>query len=450
MNRIVVFTIAIFLAACGNKYEGSIKELKTKKDSLETVYTDAGKEIQEISEILYDLETKELQEQIDSLNELLESAKDSIEAKQVNVELKPIQDELYELSLDLLKSRREQLEQEQDIIGELVSKIIEQIAALDTTIHIRKMLVSTVKLEPTLFEHYFEVQGVVEAEKSVTINAEMGGMVKQILVREGQQVSAGQTLVVLNTDVINSNIQEVKTQYELAKTVFERQQKLWEQKIGSEVQYLQAKTNKKRLGQTITTLQEQLQKGIIRAPYSGIVDEVFPKVGELAIPGFPVVRVVNTENAYIVADVSEKYVAQVAVGNPAKVNFALIDDKWYPAKVVSTGQFINPDNRTFHLSIVLENPVFYLKPNLLSVVRIRDFEQDSATVVLSSAIMQDAVGNDYVFTVNGDNTASKISVETGMTYKGQTHILSGLNLGDEIVIKGSRSIKDGEQLEIKN
>jgi len=352
--------------------------------------------------------------------------------------------------LSQLKSQRDSLISVYDEMGEQISLLEQRIAELDTTIQTRRMLVSTQKIERQKFEHFFEVHGVVEAKKNAIINAEVPGAIKQIMVNEGQHVRKGQSLVLLDTEVIKKNIEEIETSYDLAKTVYERQENLWKQQIGSEMQYLQAKNRKEALEHKLSALQAQLKKSVITAPFAGTIDEIFPKVGEMAAPQLPLLRLINLENAYIVSDVSENYVSKVRKGNYARVNFSSLDNTWLDAKVSRVGQYINPNNRTFKVRIELDNnDNRMLKPNLLSIIRIMDYEQDSAIVVTSKFIQQDAKGNNYLFIVENGSTANKVEVVTGMSYEGKTLIKSGLKGDEDIVLEGSRSIKDGEILEIK-
>ena len=349
-----------------------------------------------------------------------------------------------------LQSQRDSLVTVYDEVGEQISLLEQRIAELDTTIQTRRMLVSTQKIERQKFEHFFEVHGVVEAKKNAIINAEVPGTIKQIMVNEGQHVRKGQSLVLLDMEVIRKNIEEVETSYDLAKMVYERQENLWKQQIGSEMQYLEAKNRKEALEHKLSTLQAQLKKSVITAPFAGTIDEIFPKVGEMAAPQLPLLRLINLENAYIVSDISENYVSKVRKGNYARVNFSSLDNTWLDAKVSRVGQYINPNNRTFKIRIELDNyDNKMLKPNLLSIIRIRDFEQDSAIVVPSKFIQQDAYGNNYMFIVENGSIAKKVGVVTGISYEGKTLIKSGLKGDEYIVLEGSRSIKDGEILEIK-
>lgn len=358
--------------------------------------------------------------------------------------------ETEQTPLSQLVAERDSLKVKHAEIGTRLSELDQQIALLDTSVKERRMLVSALLLEPKVFEHYFEVQGVVQADKSVTVTSEFGGTVQQILVKEGQRVSKGEVLVKFNTDVIDAQISQVESQRGLSEEIYNRQKRLWDQKVGSEIQFLQAKSNFESMDQTLTSLKEQRNKVIVKAPNSGMVDEIFPNEGEMNPPGFPVVRLVNSDNAYIVADISEKYVRDIKKGNNALVNFSLIDGEWQKAQVNKVGEFINPDNRTFKVNIALDKSTEPLKPNMLSVVRILDFNQDSAVVVPGKAIMQDAQGKNYVFIASDEMTAEKTTIEIGLSYRGQVHVLSGLKKDDQVIIEGARSLQDGEKIEIKN
>ena len=270
------------------------------------------------------------------------------------------------------------------------------------------------------------------------------------MVEVGQKVNVGQTLVILDTEIIQKNIDEVKTAYDLVKTLFEKQEKLWQQKIGSEMQYLEAKNRKESLDQKLETLNAQLDKALIKAPFSGIIDEIFPKEGEMANPMFPVLRMVNLDRVYIVSDVSEDYLGKVKVGSFVRAEFPSLETS-FKAKINRIGSYINAKNRTFKVYVDLNNKDNILKPNLLSVLNIRDFEQDSAVVVPSNIIQQDASGADFLFIIEKNSEtlkAKKIVVKTGKLYKGETMIKNGLKGDEEIIIKGARSIKGGQEIKI--
>jgi membrane fusion protein (multidrug efflux system) len=270
-------------------------------------------------------------------------------------------------------------------------------------------------------------------------------------VREGQQVAKGTLLMTLDGAIVARNIDEVKTQLELATALFEKQSRLWKQQIGSEVQYLEAKNRKESLETRLATLQSQFNLTRIRAPFDGVIDEIFPKKGELVGPATPVIRLVNLKEVHINSDVSERYVGQLKKGTPVIVeipNTGLI----FESEVMQVGQYIKPDNRTFRIQVRVPNQEGLFKPNLLASVRIRDYQVDSAVTIPNSLLLQTPEGNDFVFVVKGGNGQSasvhKTIVKTGRSYSGRTEILEGLDKGATIVEKGARSVKDGQRVQV--
>ena len=300
------------------------------------------------------------------------------------------------------------------------------------------------------FKHYIEIQGVVRADKNIEIRPELGGTVKSILVKEGQRVSTGQLLVQLDDSSIKNNIAELNTQLNLAKTTFERQERLWNQKIGSEMQYLQAKTQKESLENNIATIKNQARKMKIIAPFSGIVDMIFPKNGELTNPQSPVVRLINLDKVYVEADITEIYLPVIKIGTETILKFSSIN-KEVNAKIAQIGNYINPDNRSFKTRINISNKDQSIKPNLLADVKILDFETNGI-IIPSNLVQQDQKGNDYVFTIkteNGENKIIKTIVTISNEYNHEVYISEGLSVNDTIVNEGARLVKTGDVVEIK-
>lgn len=353
-------------------------------------------------------------------------------------------------SLSGLKAQRTQLQKEINGLNKQISDLDISIAKLDTAK--RLALVTTLPVMEKQFDHFFEVQGIIEADKNVILYPEMGGTVRQISVREGQKVSKGEILVSLDTELIELQIKELQTNLELATTTFERQKRLWDQKIGSEMQFLQAKAQKESLETSVATLKAQLRKNRIVAPFSGIVDEIWPKIGELTSPASPVIRLVNLDKIYLSADVSESYIATVKKGTVVEVNFPAYDIT-VPAKVKMVGNFINPGNRTFKVTVDVENRDNMIKPNLMGYLKIRDFSVDSGIVVPQRLIQEDPNGNNFIYTVKNSKkktTAYRKPVKVGPTYKKETLIISGITTGAILVDKGSRSIKNDQTVLVEN
>lgn len=349
-------------------------------------------------------------------------------------------------SHEMLVAKRDSLKEAKSKIAEELSALEDLLRLSDTTATKNTVMVETAMSTISTFEHFFQVQGNVEVERNSLIYPEMMGEIKEIRVKEGDKVGKGDVLMILNADVLQRSYDEAQTRHDLAKTIFERQGKLWEQKIGSEIQYLEAKANYESAKKSLETMKTQIANATIRAPYSGIVDEVMPKLGEMAAPQAPVLRIINLDQIYIKSDISESYLSKIKKGDEVIVDFPSLDYSTR-AKIHYMGNFINPNNRTFKIQLFIDNKEGILKPNLLAYLRIRDFSADSAVAIASDVVQQDANGGNFVFVIeneNGESIAYKREIETGLAYKGVTHIVSGLKAEETYITKGGRSVKDGE------
>jgi membrane fusion protein (multidrug efflux system) len=319
------------------------------------------------------------------------------------------------------------------------------------TSKIKTVPVTVDSVQVKTFEHFFEVHGNVQVEENAALYPEAPGNVKTIHVREGQTVKKGDLIVTIDASTLESGIKELKSGYNLAKVVFEKQNSLWQQNIGSEIQYLEAKNNKESLEQKLKTMDEQLEMYKIRAPFSGIVDQVIPKIGEPAMPGMPLARVINLSKVYLEADVSEKYISTVKTGGFVEVKLPSHGET-VNAKVTRSGNFINPSNRTFKVRVEFANPEGKYKPNQLAVLKIRDYKAENATVIPSKVIQQDRSGQDYIYTyIKNDESlrVKKLNLTVGVSYDGQSEILNGVNANGVFISKGSKSVQAGDAIEIK-
>lgn len=351
-------------------------------------------------------------------------------------------------SIEKLIAERDSLKTVQKDIQTRILEIESLISELDTTGE--KALVTTYQPAKGVFNHYFEVYGNVQSDQAATLYPESPGLVQKILVNEGQRVTKGQAIVQLDAELVQRNINELTTSLDLANTLYEKQKRLWDQNIGSEVQYLEAKNRKESLENSIATLREQSGKSTIRAPFSGVVDKIFPKIGEMASGQAPVARMVNTDQMYITADVSERYVGKIKEGDRV---WAIVNRRdTIETTIGRVGTFINPNNRTFEIRVEVEKKVASMIPNSLVVLKINDFTADEAIAIPSSLIMQDGDGLDYIFVAekNGNNTfqARKRQITSGMRYMGQTLVIEGIDANEPIIDKGSRSVRDGDDVEI--
>jgi len=329
-----------------------------------------------------------------------------------------------------------------------IQEIDAQLASLDSTRELTSITVLEVR--PETFIHSFEALGKVEADRSVNLLPEMGGQIKRVLVSEGERVAAGQTLIELDNSVMRSSLDEVKKSLSLATTLFEKQERLWKQGIGSEVQYLQAKTNKESLEQRIQTVQNQLAMSRVKAPFAGTVDEMNAKEGEFAAPGMALGRLISTGKASVTADIPESYSNVVGKGQKVDLFFPSIN-KSLEARVTQVSDYINPDNRSYKVYVNLPASTEY-KPNMLAKVKVRDYEADQALSVPAALVQQDMEGNNYVFVwklvKDGIGLVEKRTVEVGKNNGEQVEIKSGLTLGETLVDKGARTVRDGQSVKV--
>ena len=355
--------------------------------------------------------------------------------------------------LSKLIHERDSLAALQGEVGTRLRELEVEIMAKDTMS--RLTAVTTLPLQTTTFKHYFNVYGTVEATKSISLFPESSGAILNILVSEGQTVAAGQLLAELDDKVLEKNIAEVQTNLDLATTIYQKQKKLWEdERIGSEVQYLQAKANKEGLESRLASLKQQQRMTKVRAPFNGVIDEIFPKVGEMANPTQPLLRLVNLSEVYISADVSEAYVGTITKGTAARIYLSSLD-KTIDSQIDQVGQFINPNNRTFKVQVGLkEDGSKNFKPNMMASIEICDYTADSAIVVPNSLLQQTPQGESFVYIINplkdGLGEVARVMVEVGQSHNEKTEVRSGLNANQILINKGSRSIKAGQTVKISN
>ena len=310
--------------------------------------------------------------------------------------------------------------------------------------------VEIMEMTPDFFARYFEVTGVMEALKNAFISPEINGQIQMINVDRGSRVKKGDLILKLNTDVTRKSMEEIETNLELAKRIFTKQQELWEQNIGSELQYLEAKNAMESLEARLATLQKQLEMAHVSAPFNGIIDDIMVKEGELASPGIPLVHLVNLSGMRVSANVSEAYLSSVSKGDLVELRFPAYPELVMKAAVTRLGEVINPQTRTFTLEVELKNRGEKLKPNMLTSVRIQDYRNDNALVVPSSILRQDFNGTFLfkVVEVDGTSIAKKVYVKRGITVQDQTMITEGLSAGDLVITRGFNLVVDGTRLRI--
>jgi len=356
-------------------------------------------------------------------------------------------------AVDQKRSELEKAKKEYEELRTKIASIEKELKELDPNFvkaNSNAILVSTFIPVKQAFEHKMDVRGAVESRRNVLISAVAGGEIKNVHVKEGQQVKKGELLITLDADIIRNNIAELKTALNLAQTVYEKQASLWKQDIGTEIQYLQAKNNKESLERRLTTANSQLDQAIIRAPFNGTVDEVRAREGEIAAPGMPLLRMVNPDEMFIKADVSERFIGRFNAGDKAEVYFPSLD-KTIHTRISAIGQVINPENRTFMIEVELpKNIGFTLKPNQVSVIRMRDYFNPETYVVPTKLVQRDDQGT-FLFGLSAKGEqqyARKIYIKTGYSFESQTEIINSLN-GDEVLVdKGFRDLTEGVEVVI--
>ncbi|WP_226388965.1 efflux RND transporter periplasmic adaptor subunit [Penaeicola halotolerans] len=306
-------------------------------------------------------------------------------------------------------------------------------------------LVTTKPVQKKVFSHYVDVTGSVASKQNVALGAENGGRVVEVNVTEGQQVQKGQVLVRMDAESVQRNIDEVKTALELATTIYEKQKNLWDQEIGTEVQFLEAKNRKESLERQLASLQTQLSKSVIRAPFSGIVEMVYAKLGETLQPTMTVVQLVGSTNMYLEGDVSERFIGTLQKGDSVEVNFPSLN-KNLITRISALGAVINENNRTFRVEAALPDDINLLKPNLIAVMKIKDYENKNAITVPTNLIQRDNRG-DYIYIIK-EEKANKVYLKRGKTYQAETEILEGLQGDETIIDKGFREVGNGFTVEV--
>jgi len=310
--------------------------------------------------------------------------------------------------------------------------------------------VETVVIGTAPFRHFIEVQGTVSADDEIFVASESAGSIKKLLVKEGDVVKSGQILAEIDSDILNKTLEEVETGYDLAKTVYERQKRLWEQKVGSEIQYLQARNNKESLEKRMETLKKQIDMTKVKAPISGTVEEVPVKLGQLVMPGSPIAHVMNFSRVKVKAEVAEAYSVKIKPGINVLVGFPDIG-KEVDSKISFAGKSINPVNRTFLVEVRLNQGEIEYRNNMVSVIKINDYINPKAVAVPENYIQTSKTGQYvYVAEKSGEQfQAKRRAVTSGMSYNGITEITSGLNEGDRVISKGIQTLMEGQAISFK-
>ena len=353
--------------------------------------------------------------------------------------------------LTKIRTKKTELDQQSQEISEKIKLLIAEIDKLDTLK--RVPLVTALEAKQEVFNHYLELQGDVKTKQNVLIYPEMPGTLEKVYVTRGQNVSKGQVLATIDDGGIAQQVAQLEATTALAKTTFERQKSLWEQKIGSEIQFLQTKTNYEAQKNSLAQIKKQLGKSTILAPFSGVIDDVIKEQGTVVAPGMgsEIFRIVNLNNMYIETAVPEKYISNVTKGKNVEVFLPMLS-KTVNTKVRETGNFINPANRTFMIEIEILNSDKSIKPNLTAKLKINDYTSLKAILIPQSIISENAEGQQYVYIItdlNGNKGIAKQTVvKTGKTQGDVIEILEGISEGDMLIQAGARSVKNGQEVKI--
>lgn len=353
-------------------------------------------------------------------------------------------------TVEQLRAKRTELVAQAEALRKELELIDKAIGEKDT--NEKLALITTFPAKDTLFNHYIELQATVQTKENLMLNAEYGGILQQLFVKEGQKVSKGQTLGRIDDGGLSSQLAQMETQAALAKTTFERQQNLWNQKIGSEIQYLQAKTNYNAQLKALGQMRAQIAKTVIRAPFTGTIDEIVSERGSVVGPGTPILRIVSLGNMYLEAEVPEKNIGTIKKGSDVIVNFPVLGET-LNTKVTQVSNYINPENRSFNIQIAVPNKNGNIKPNLSSKIQIKDYSNAKAITVPTSIISENADGEQYLYIAqnpdkDGNAIAKRVIVKVGLSQGELVEIIDGIKDGDLIISEGARSVKDGQKVAI--
>lgn len=354
--------------------------------------------------------------------------------------------------LSTMTQKRAQIIASYDSIGKLLSQLDVAIAKKDSTSSYP--MVTFTQVKDTVFARFISIQGSVETSQNILIYPEYQGMLAQVFAKQGQAVKKGQILAKIDDGGLSSQLAQLETHYELAKTTYERQKRLWDQQIGSEMQLLQAKANLEASESAVNQLRSQLSKTTIRAPFSGVIDEIITEQGSVVSPGgMALMRLINLSDMRVKASVPENYLTSVAKGNAVKIHFPAIDEV-VEGKIALVGSYINPTNRTFEIEVNLPNQTKNIKPNLMANLQLNDYINEEALVIPSNCIIENANGDTFVFVIHNIEgihaQVKRTPIKTGKKNQGYVEVLEGLLKTDRVVKEGALTLKEGSKITIQS
>ena len=356
--------------------------------------------------------------------------------------------------VEKIKSKKADLEAKEYELSLEIEKLNDKLDDLDEDKNIP--LITTFKVEEKIFNHFIELQGSVQTKQNVLIYPEMPGILQSVYVKEGQNVTKGQILATIDDGGLSQQLAQLEANTQLAKTTYERQKRLWDQKIGSEIQFLQAKTSYDAQKSAVNQLKSQLGKATIRAPFSGIIDDVFKERGTVVSPGqgSEIFRIVNLSNMYIETEVPETYIGSITKNKDVEVDFPVIGES-LKAKIRQVGNFINPNNRSFKIEVGVPNLKGKIKPNLTARLKLNDYTNPDAILIPQNIISENAKGEQFIYIIkdrkeNNEAVAERLIIETGKTQGDMIEVVENLPAGSEVIIEGARSVNNGQVVKVIN
>ncbi len=343
----------------------------------------------------------------------------------------------------------DKLKKEQTALAQKIKKLESEDTTADPPSENKSVLVVASEIKPQAFNHYIEVQAKLDGDDNVGISPQAPGKLEKILVTVGQTVKKGQLLASLDDAVLQQQLKQMETNLGFLTDVYNKQKRLWDQNVGSEVQYLSAKNNKESMEHQIATLKNQIATMHVTSPIDGTIEDISVKEGQVVSPGLPIIRVVNFSKLKVVADLSEAYSNKVNVGDNVRIFFPDLN-KEVDAKVSFASRYINPVNRSFSVEADLTSPIPNLKVNMVAVMRINDYSNPEAIVLPVNLIQSDRDQQVvYVVENNPGNKAQRVVVTPGISYDGMIEIKNGLTPGEKVITVGYQGLEDGQSIRFK-
>ncbi|MDA8730737.1 efflux RND transporter periplasmic adaptor subunit [Flavobacteriaceae bacterium] len=356
--------------------------------------------------------------------------------------------------VELLKSRKSEIDAKLEELSLDLNQLNNKLNVLNKDRN--TPLITTITTSEQQFNHFIELQGNVKTKQNVLVYPEMPGILNKVYVKEGQKVKKDQILATIDDGGLSQQLMLLESNEQLAKTTFERQKRLWDQQIGSEIQYLQAKTSYDSQKNTTRQLKKQLDKFTIRAPFSGIIDDVFKEKGTVVAPGpgAEIFRIINLSNMYIETDVPESYISSIKKNKMVEVNFPILE-RSYDSSIRQVGNFINPSNRTFKIEVGIPNIDGQIKPNLTAKLKLNDYSNLNAILIPQSIISENSNGQQFIYVVKEDKEnrqvyAERLVIETGKTDGDFIEVTKNLDANVEVILEGARSVNNGQVVKVIN